>query len=91
MFSPPGESLSPLPLGSGADTGEIRLESDFNLARDARTACTWQSFVNEQEKMSNAFKAAMAKLAVIGHNREDLIDCSEAVPEPVPASRKAAT
>jgi manganese peroxidase len=41
--------------------------------------------------MSNAFRAAMAKLAVIGHNRGDLIDCSDAVPQPAPASGQAAT
>lgn len=26
--------------------GEIRLQSDFLLARDSRTACEWQSFVS---------------------------------------------
>ena len=35
-----GEVLSPLP-------GEVRLQSDFELARDPRTACEWQSFVSE--------------------------------------------
>ena len=34
-----GEVLSPLP-------GEVRLQSDFELARDPRTACEWQSFVS---------------------------------------------
>ena len=34
-----GESLSPL-------RGEMRLQSDFLIARDARTACEWQSFVS---------------------------------------------
>ncbi|KAF8518780.1 substrate-free manganese peroxidase [Gautieria morchelliformis] len=86
-----GEALSPLPLTQGVDVGEIRLQSDFALARDARTACTWQGFVNEQEKMSSAFKAVMARLAIIGNERSKLIDCSEAVPEPVPASGKPAT
>ncbi|KAF8527334.1 manganese peroxidase [Gautieria morchelliformis] len=64
-----GEVESPLPLGSGADVGELRLQSDFAIARDARTACTWQGFVNEQEKMAGAFKAAMAKMAIIGHDK----------------------
>ncbi|KAF8527335.1 manganese peroxidase isozyme 2 precursor [Gautieria morchelliformis] len=86
-----GEVESPLPLGSGADTGELRLQSDFAIARDARTACTWQGFVNEQEKMANAFKAAMAKMAIIGHDRNSLIDCSEVIPQPVPATGKPAT
>ncbi|KAF8490599.1 manganese peroxidase [Gautieria morchelliformis] len=86
-----GEVESPLPLGSGADVGEIRLQSDFAIARDSRTACTWQSFVNEQEKMADAFKSAMAKMALIGQDRSALIDCSDVIPQPVPASGKAAT
>ena len=80
-----GEVSSPLPLGSGTDTGEMRLQSDFALARDERTACFWQSFVNEQAFMAASFKAAMAKLAILGHNANDLIDCSEVVPKPKPA------
>ncbi|EIN12758.1 manganese peroxidase [Punctularia strigosozonata HHB-11173 SS5] len=75
-----GEVASPLPLTSGTDTGEMRLQSDFALARDSRTACFWQSFVNQQEFMAASFKSAMAKLAVLGHNRNSLIDCSDVVP-----------
>nr|P19136.1 RecName: Full=Manganese peroxidase H4; AltName: Full=MP-I; AltName: Full=Peroxidase manganese-dependent H4; Flags: Precursor [Phanerodontia chrysosporium]AAA33746.1 Mn-dependent peroxidase precursor [Phanerodontia chrysosporium] len=86
-----GEVMSPLPLGSGSDTGEMRLQSDFALARDERTACFWQSFVNEQEFMAASFKAAMAKLAILGHSRSSLIDCSDVVPVPKPAVNKPAT
>jgi manganese peroxidase len=77
-----GEVASPLPLTSGNDTGELRLQSDFALARDPRTACFWQGFVNQQDFMASSFKAAMAKLAVLGHNPDDLIDCSDVVPAP---------
>lgn len=35
-----GEVQSPI-------AGEMRLQSDHDLARDSRTACTWQSFVSE--------------------------------------------
>ena len=35
-----GEVESPL-------AGELRLQSDAELARDSRTACEWQSFVSE--------------------------------------------
>ncbi|KAJ7106689.1 substrate-free manganese peroxidase [Mycena epipterygia] len=86
-----GEVMSPLPLTSGNDTGELRLESDFNIAHDERTACFWQGFVNEQELMALSFKAAMAKLAVLGHNPADLIDCSDVVPAVVKTPVKAAT
>nr|BAG12562.1 manganese peroxidase 3 [Phlebia sp. MG60] len=86
-----GEVSSPLPLTSGTDVGELRLQSDFALARDERTACTWQSFVNEQELMANAFKNAVSKLAVLGHNSRDLVDCSAVVPVPKPAVRTPAT
>ena len=37
-----GEVTSPLP-----DQTELRLQSDFALARDNRTACTWQSLISE--------------------------------------------
>jgi len=77
-----GEVASPL-------KGEIRLQSDFEIARDSRTACTWQSYVNNQQRMMDDFRAAMARLAVIGQNTDDLIDCTEAVPMPK-AFKKAA-
>jgi len=86
-----GEVESPLPLTEGDNVGELRLQSDFALARDARTACTWQGFVNEQDKMSSAFKAAMAKLAVVGQDTSNFVDCTEVLPDPTPASGKAAT
>ncbi|KAJ3535162.1 hypothetical protein NM688_g7017 [Phlebia brevispora] len=86
-----GEVASPLPLTVGTDTGEMRLQSDFALARDERTACFWQSFVNEEDFMATSFKAAMAKLAVLGHNTNDLIDCSDVVPAPKPAVKKPAS
>ncbi|GJE86712.1 manganese peroxidase isoform 4 [Phanerochaete sordida] len=86
-----GEVTSPLPTSSGTDTGEMRLQSDFALARDPRTACFWQAFVNEQELMAASFRAGMAKLAVLGHNRNSLIDCSDVVPQPKPAVNKPAT
>ena len=35
-----GEVASPIP-----QSGEMRLQSDFALARDNRTACEWQSMV----------------------------------------------
>ncbi|KAF8890795.1 manganese peroxidase 1 [Gymnopilus junonius] len=71
-----GEVLSPL-------HGEMRLQSDFVISQDPRTACTWQSFVNNQQKMVTEFKAAMAKLQVLGQPR-NLIDCSDVVPVPKP-------
>ncbi|KAF8508569.1 heme peroxidase [Gautieria morchelliformis] len=77
-----GEALTPLPL-------EMRLQSDFLIAREPRTACTWQGFVNEQEKMSNAFKDVIAKLAVIGQNPYQLVDCSEVILDPHSCLRKA--
>ncbi|KAF7354119.1 Manganese peroxidase [Mycena venus] len=86
-----GEVMSPLPLSSGNDTGEMRLESDFNIAHDPRTACFWQGFVNQQELMAASFKAAMAKLAVLGHNPKNLIDCSDVVPPTVKTPVKPAS
>ncbi|KAF9477501.1 manganese peroxidase 1 [Pholiota conissans] len=72
-----GEVLSPL-------AGEMRLQSDFRLSQDPRTACFWQAMVNDQERMMSQFKAAMAKLQVLGQDTRKLIDCSDVVPVPAP-------
>ena len=75
-----GEVESPL-------HGELRLQSDSELARDSRTACEWQSFVNNQAKLQSAFKAAFRKMTVLGHDESQLIDCSDVVQTPpAPAS-----
>ncbi|KAF8881777.1 manganese peroxidase 3 [Infundibulicybe gibba] len=71
------------PLG-----GETRLQSDFEIARDPRTACEWQSFVNNQAKMQTDFKAAMRKLSLLGQNENRMIDCSEVIPVPKPLTTK---
>ena len=44
-----GEVESPIPA-----SGEMRLQSDFRLARDARTACEWQSMVSKCRLASSA-------------------------------------
>jgi manganese peroxidase len=86
-----GEVESPLPLGTGDDVGEIRLQSDFEFARDPRTACFWQEMINEEDLMASRFKAAMAKIAIIGQDRSKLVDCSAVVPKAVPAVKNPAT
>ncbi|KAK7037298.1 hypothetical protein VNI00_011289 [Paramarasmius palmivorus] len=78
----PGEQPSPL-------KGEFRLASDSALARDPRTSCRWQSNINNQQLMQTRFRNVMAKLAVTGHNRDDLVDCSEIIPVPKSLSKKA--
>lgn len=77
---------SPIP-----QSNEMRLQSDFALARDERTACEWQSMVDNQPLMMFNFQTAMSKLAVVGHNPQELIDCSDVIPEPKPPVRKPAT
>nr|BAU36969.1 manganese peroxidase [Pholiota nameko] len=72
-----GEVLSPL-------AGEMRLQSDFRISQDPRTACLWQAMVNDQQRMTSQFKAAMAKLQVLGQDTRKLIDCSDVVPVPAP-------
>jgi hypothetical protein len=54
------------------------------LFADSRTACTWQSFVNNQSQMQSAFKAAMLKLSTLGQNRANMVDCSDVIPVPRP-------
>ncbi|TFK86882.1 class II peroxidase [Polyporus arcularius HHB13444] len=76
-----GEVESPL-------RGELRLQSDSELARDSRTACEWQSFVNNQAKLQSAFAAAFRKMTILGHDEGSLVDCSDVVPTPpAPASQ----
>ncbi|VDB87793.1 unnamed protein product [Peniophora sp. CBMAI 1063] len=70
-----GEVQSPL-------RGEIRLQSDSELARDSRTACLWQANVNNQQHMMTSFSAAMAKLAVLGQDTSKMVDCSDVIPVP---------
>ncbi|KAJ7582953.1 heme peroxidase, partial [Mycena floridula] len=70
-----GEAKAPIP-------GEFRLQSDSAIARDRRTACRWESHVLSQELMTSSFAAAMAKLAVVGQNKNALLDCSEVIPVP---------
>jgi len=86
-----GEATSPLPQTSGENVGEVRLISDSNFARDSRTACTFQSFVNNHSLMSSMFAAAMQKLALVGQNAAKMVDCSELIPVPLPAVNKPAT
>lgn len=67
-----GEVTSPL-------RGEFRLQSDFAIARDQRTACEWQSFVNNQTKVQQMFQFVFHDLSILGQNIDDLVDCTEVV------------
>jgi hypothetical protein len=69
----------------------MRLQSDHDLARDSRTSCLWQSFVTDQQKMNSMFAASMAKLAILGNNRANLVDCSEVLPPPAAPVTKPPT
>ncbi|KAI0356396.1 lignin peroxidase isozyme LP7 [Trametes cingulata] len=77
-----GEVMSPL-------KGEIRLQTDHLLARDSRTACEWQSFVNNQQKAQDMFAFVFHDLSMLGQNPDTLIDCSELIPQPAPVIGKA--
>ncbi|KAI0318275.1 manganese peroxidase 1 precursor [Amylostereum chailletii] len=70
--------------------GELRLQSDSELARDSRTACLWQANVNQQQHMMESFADAMARLAVLGQDTNSMADCSDVIPVP-PTLNKAAT
>ncbi|KAF8174493.1 manganese peroxidase 3 [Mycena galopus ATCC 62051] len=50
-----GEVESPI-------AGELRLQSDFGLARDSITACLWQANVNNQKAMARSFQQAFLKM-----------------------------
>nr|CAA50060.1 peroxidase [Coprinopsis cinerea] len=70
------EELSPFP-------GEFRMRSDALLARDSRTACRWQSMTSSNEVMGQRYRAAMAKMSVLGFDRNALTDCSDVIPSAV--------
>ncbi|KAK7679024.1 hypothetical protein QCA50_017968 [Cerrena zonata] len=77
-----GEVESPL-------VGEMRLQSDHNFARDDQTACEWQSFVDNQEKIHDRFIDAFSVLTVLGSDQNQLIDCSEVIPTIKPFNGRA--
>nr|AZJ17942.1 manganese peroxidase [Irpex lacteus] len=74
-----GEVMSPIP-------GEFRLQSDFAISRDSRAACEWQSFVNNHNAMVTKFETVMSKLATVGQDPSNLVDCSDVIPVP-PAAK----
>ncbi|KAF8798530.1 manganese peroxidase 1 [Phlegmacium glaucopus] len=75
--SQPGEVLAPL-------HGEMRLQSDFLVARDTRTACLWQKNVNNQTHATHSFKRAMTKMQLLGQHVNSLTDCSSVIPTSAP-------
>ncbi|KAJ8520008.1 hypothetical protein ONZ45_g3114 [Pleurotus djamor] len=72
-----GEVMSPI-------RGEIRLQSDHNLARDSITACEWQSMVDNQEKIQELFPPTILKLSQVGQDPSKMIDCSDVLQTPPP-------
>lgn len=62
--------------------GQVRLASDSAIAHHPTTACAWEGFIGEQEKMVEEFKSAMTKLSMVGQNQEAMVDCSELIPIP---------
>ncbi|THU96944.1 heme peroxidase [Dendrothele bispora CBS 962.96] len=74
--SHPGEVMSPFP-------DEFRLQSDFLLARDSRTSCYWQSFIEDESVIGPRFAKAMEKLSLVGQDKGSLVDCSHMVPDVV--------
>ncbi|KAI0808927.1 manganese peroxidase isozyme precursor [Irpex lacteus] len=86
--------------GNGSNRGEalsssphqLRIQSDYNLARDSRTSCAWQSYITDQEKMNHDFVKVMHKVSTLGQDMSNLVDCSDVVPAPksLPRFQKSA-
>ncbi|KAL7281661.1 hypothetical protein ACG7TL_004978 [Trametes sanguinea] len=57
--------------------GLLRLQSDFAISRDNRSACEWQSFVNNQEKAQAMFQFVFHDLSILGQDINSLVDCTE--------------
>ncbi|EJD40471.1 MnP-atypical, short manganese peroxidase [Auricularia subglabra TFB-10046 SS5] len=77
------EDMSPLP-------GEFRLLSDRVFARHNETACAWQANALSQATMVSNFQTAFSKLSLLGHDKNSLLDCSELIATPPPATAKQA-
>ncbi|KAI0061055.1 manganese peroxidase isozyme precursor [Artomyces pyxidatus] len=85
--------------GNGSNVGEVesaqhgvfRLQSDFEISRDSRAACEWQSLIVNHNTMVTKFENVMKRLATVGHNPASLIDCSEVIPVPKAATFGAPT
>ncbi|OJT14528.1 Ligninase C [Trametes pubescens] len=75
-----GEVASPI-------AGELRLQSDFAIARDNRSACEWQSFVDNQPKAQAMFQFVFHDLSIFGQDINSLVDCTEVVRIPTPIER----
>lgn len=82
LFPQGATRIEPGILGT-AINGTIRLQSDFELARDSRTACTWQSFAVDHNLMSNSFASAFFKMGLLGQaNNPNLVDCTSVITPP---------
>ncbi|KAF5378509.1 hypothetical protein D9615_007179 [Tricholomella constricta] len=86
----PGNGLNVGQLESPIE-GEFRLQSDAALARDPRTACEWQSFINDHARLQSKFRSSMSKMALIGQVRAFLTDCSDVIPVPAAAKKTTVT
>ncbi|KAF8649475.1 hypothetical protein AX16_005778 [Volvariella volvacea WC 439] len=62
--------------------GVFRLQSDHALARDSRTICAWQAFINDHASMVSEFETVMTKLSLLGQDKSSLTDCSDVIPVP---------
>lgn len=47
--------------------------------------------IDQQDALMTNFQTAMAKLAIVGQDTSSFIDCSEVIPDPVPAVGKDTT
>lgn len=79
----PGEVTSPLP-------GEFRLQSDKRFTVHNETACAWQANALSQSAMASNFQTAFSKLSLLGQNKNSLLDCSELIATPPPATQRQA-
>ncbi|KAI0755052.1 heme peroxidase [Daedaleopsis nitida] len=75
-----GETLSP-------SKDIFRFSSDSAIARHPRTACAWQSYIGEDERLRTAFRQAMLKVSTLGQKMHELTDCSDVIPEPPSSNR----
>lgn len=59
-----GEAAAQVPNALFAQ-GEMRLQSDFAIAHDSRTACAWQDMINNQNLIMSSFKSVSIRLCAV--------------------------
>lgn len=63
--------------------------SFLNLPKSTNRPNAHDTMIDNQAKLQNRFQAVMLKLSTLGHNTDDMVDCSDVIPIPPPFTGQA--